>query len=339
MTPKHTSCLAGAILSVFACAANAETTLRFAHLWPQGSEVNMKIFEPWAKAVEEQSGGELKVEIYPSQTLVKSSSAYDSTVQGITDISATLQGYTAGRFPLSEIVQLPGISSSATQGACILQSLYDDGSIAAEYKDTHPLFLFTTGPAYIHTRTAEIQSPSDLSGMQVRKPSEVAGEMLSNMGAQPVGMPAPDLYAAVQRGVVEGLSLPWEAMKVFRINDLTSHHLEIPYYTGAIMATMSQRSYNALSPELQAVIDANSGMLWSKTAGEVFQDLDRQGREEAVAAGHTFGKVEDPMNDPEWSEPLKTGIESYLSRLESRGFENARAIYQKALEYQQGCAS
>ncbi|GHB14908.1 TRAP transporter substrate-binding protein [Modicisalibacter luteus] len=320
------------------CAsAGAETTLRMAHLWPAGSAVNQDIYQAWANQVEQESNGQIKVEIYPSQTLAKADQAYDAAANGIADISVTLQGYTAGRFPLTEIVQLPGVANSASQGACILQTLYDEGDIVGEYSDTHVLFMFTTGPAYLHTRDTEIRTPADLQGLRIRRPSEVAGEMLASMGAQPLGMPAPDIYTALQRGVMDGLSFPWEAMKVFRINELTNYHLQVPYYAGAIVATMSQTAYDRLSPEMQAVIDDNSGMAWALKAGQVFGELDKAGREEAEAQGDTIHVVEDPLNDPAWAAPLKQGTENYLKRLEERGLDNAKEVYEKALALRERC--
>ena len=320
------------------CAsAGAETTLRMAHLWPAGSAVNQELYQAWAKRIEEESNGQLNVEIYPSQTLAKSEQAYDAAANGIADISVTLQGYTAGRFPLTEIVQLPGVVNSASQGACILQSLYEQGDVASEYDDTHVLFLFTTGPAYLHTRETEIKTPADLQGLRIRRPSEVAGEMLASMGAQPLGMPAPDIYTALQRGVMDGLSFPWEAMKVFRINELTNYHLQVPYYAGAIVATMSQAAYDRLSPEMQAVIDDNSGMAWALKAGQVFDELDKAGREEAEAQGNIIHVVENPLDDPAWAAPLKQGTENYLKRLEARGLDNAHEIYEKALALRNQC--
>ncbi|SDK38130.1 TRAP transporter substrate-binding protein [Billgrantia gudaonensis] len=325
------ACAAGLVVS-----AHAET-LRMTHLWPAGSAVNQEIYRAWAERVEQDSEGQLEVEIYPSQTLSKADQAYDATVNGIADIAVTLQGYTAGRFPLTEIVQLPGIVNSASQGACILQTLFEEGDIAGEYDDTRVLFLFTTGPAYLHTRDTEIRTPADLESLRIRRPSEVAGEMLASMGAQPLGMPAPDIYTSLQRGVMDGLSFPWEAMKVFRINELTNYHLQVPYYAGTIVATMSQASYERLSPEMQAVIDENSGMEWSLRAGQVFDALDEAGREEAVAQGDTIHEVEDPLDDPDWSGPLEQGTENYLERLEERGLDNAREIYQRALELRDEC--
>ncbi|MGQ4878082.1 TRAP transporter substrate-binding protein [Billgrantia sp. LNSP4103-1] len=324
--------LAASIASVTVASAQAATTLRVAHFWPGASGINQDIFEAWADAVEEDAGGELSVEIFPSGTLAKPDAIYEAAVNGISDIGITAQGYTAGRFPLSQIVELPGVADSAPQGACILQSLYEEGHLDEEYDDSRPLFFFTTGPGGIHTVDTDVQKPSDLEGLRIRRPTAVAGDILENMGANPVGMPAPDIYTAMQRGVVDGLSFPWEGLKGFRINELVEYHTEVPFYTLIFVATMNQRTYDSLSPEQQEAIDANSGMKWAEKAGEVFAALDVAGKQEAEEAGHTIRVIENPLEDPDWQQPLQDGIDNYLAELEERGLSQARDIYEAALE-------
>jgi TRAP-type C4-dicarboxylate transport system substrate-binding protein len=303
-----------------------------AHFWPGASGVNQDIFEVWAETVQEESDGELRVENFPSGTLAKPDSIYEAAVNGIADIGITAQGYTAGRFPLSQIVELPGVATTATQGACVLQTLYNQGHLDEEYADTRPLFMFTTGPGGIHTIDTDVQSPADLEGLRIRRPTAVAGDILENLGAIPVGMPAPDIYTAMQRGVIDGLSFPWEGLMGFRINELVNYHTEVPFYTLIFVATMSQRSYDSLAPEQQAVIDANSGMKWAENAGEVFDRLDVEGKQEAEEAGHTIRVIENPLEHPDWQAPLQKGIDDYVTGLEERGLDQAREVYQAALE-------
>lgn len=338
MKKIFTSCLLSASLALASQHAAATTTLRLAHIWPASSVYSSQIFEAWAKAVEKESGGELKINIYPSQTLVKANKSYEGTVNGITDISANVQGYTAGRFPLTEILELPGLTNNAQQGACIAQKLYEDGHISSEYQDTHVLFMFSTGPAYLHTRTKEIRKVTDLEGLRIRRPSEVTGELLALMGASPVGMPAPDIYQALQRGVVDGLSFPFEAMKGFRINELTKYHLLIPYASTEFVMTMNKNVYNALSPKLKKVIDDNSGMKWAMKAGEVFNKLDTEGLEQAKSQGDVIHSVPDPLNSPSWGPLLKKGTENYLKRVEAHGGTTAHDVYNAALKMRDECS-
>ncbi|MEH6640087.1 TRAP transporter substrate-binding protein [Vreelandella glaciei] len=327
-------------LACLATSAQATTTLRMAHFWPGASSIGQDIFEKWAATIEEESGGELRAQIYPSGTLSKPDSIYEAAVNGIADIGATAQGYTAGRFPLSQIVELPGVSTSSSQGACIVQTLFDEGYFGSEYADTRPLFMFTTGPGYLHTRSVDVVSPDDVQGLRIRRPNDAAGLVLENLDATPVGMPAPDIYTAMQRGVIDGLSFPWEAMKVFRLNELANHHIEVPLMSVIFVVTMNQRSYDNLSPASQAVIDANSGMKWAEKAGEVYEALDTQGKAEALQAGHTIHEVENPLENPDWQQPLNDGIESYLTQLEERGLDQARAVYGAAIEAREtSCAS
>ncbi|MED5501780.1 TRAP transporter substrate-binding protein [Salinicola sp. LHM] len=320
-----------------AAAAHADTTLRMSHFWPSGSAINQQIFEKWAKAVEEESGGSLKVQNFPSQTLSQADETYDAAVNGIADIGITAQGYTNGRFPLSQVVELPGVAESAPQGACVLQTLYDDGRLSDEYDDSHVLFMFTTGPGYLHTKDTDIQKPSDLEGLRMRRPTAVAGDIMKNMGAQPVGMPAPDIYTSLQRGVIDGLSIPWEGVKSFQLGEQLNYHTQVPFYTLIFVATMNKNTYESLSPEQKKAIDDNSGMKWAENAGQVFAAEDEAGRKNAVEKGDTINVIDNPLENPDWQKPLKDGIEIYLSDLESRGLDQARDVYQAAMDAAQSC--
>ncbi|MDH2435560.1 TRAP transporter substrate-binding protein [Pokkaliibacter sp. MBI-7] len=330
--------IASAVLMASACLstmASATTVLRFAHHWPATAAAQKDLFEKWAEAVEKESNGELKVQLFPSQTLTKADSAYQGTVNGISDISAVVQGYTAGRFPLTQVVELPGVSLSATQGSCIEQGLYDAGLIADEYRDSHVLFMFTTGPGYIHTIDKAIQNPEDLKGLRIRRPTAVVGKLLEELGAQPIGMPAPEIYTSMQRGLLDGVSLPWEGMKAFRINELSDQHTEVPFYSLAFVVTMNKRTYDRLPENLKKVIDDNSGMSWAKKGGAMMDAEDAAGR---AGAHGKFIQVADPLNDPAWSAPLKKATSDYLGELDSKG-KNATAVYQKAMELQKQCAA
>ncbi|WP_445621885.1 TRAP transporter substrate-binding protein [Kushneria sp. Sum13] len=313
--------------------AGAAEVLRVAHVWPGGSLIDRELFQAWAKSVEKASNGELRVQVFPGQTLAKSDQTYQSAVSGIADIGSTAQGYNAGRFPLTQVVELPGISQSSHQGSCVLQSLYDQGALGDEYRDSHVLFMFTTGPGYLHTKRKLISTPADMAGLRLRRPTSVVGDMMTRQGAQAVGMPAPDVFTSMQRGVLDGLSFNWEAMKTFRLNEQTRYHTEVPLYDLSLVATMNQKRYDALPANLRAVIDDHSGMAWSMKAAAVYDQLIAQGREEAVEAGHEFLAVEAPLEDPQWGPVLQETIDTYLQKTGG----NAQAVYDDARRLAERC--
>lgn len=310
-------------------ASQETTTLRFSHFWPATSSINQEVFEPWAKQIEADSDGRLKVELYPSATLSKADVTYESAVKGTIDIGSQANGYTSGRFPLTQIAELPGLSSSATQMGCILQTLYEDGTIASEYEDSHLLFMYGAGPGTLHTTNKLIRTPEDMKGMRIRRPSAVAGDIIESMGASPVGLPANDMYTSLQRGVVDGLSFPWEAVTTFKIDELTKYHTNIPFYSSALMVTMNQDSYDRLPKDLQQVIDENSGMALAKKVGEVFDKHDQMALQAAKDKGDEVINIPDPLNDPDWKGPLEKGTQKYLDDVSALGLD-AEGVYEKA---------
>ena len=309
--------------------------LRLGHFWPAGSSVD-KILSQWVNQVEESSGGELKIDIYPSQTLAKAPQSYSSAVSGVLDIAVTAQGYTAGKFPLTQIIELPGIASSAENSSCVLQTLYDDGYISSEYRDTRPIFFFAHGPGHIHTSSNKIVKPEDLEGLRIRRATTVVADILTSFDAKPVGIAAPETYTSVQRKVIDGVAFPWQAMKDFRLNDELKFHTEMSLYTLSFVATMNKRTYSKLPDHLKKIINDNSGMPWARTMGDALDQLDKEGREQALSAGHFIYTIDDIMNNPDWKPALDQVVEEYLSSVSNPNI-NALEIYQAAQEYKNQC--
>lgn len=329
--------IAGAVaLSIQAPVQAADVTLRFAHFWPAVAGANKKLFQVWADSVEKDSNGRIKVEMYPSATLAKPPAQYEAVKNRIADVTAAVQGYSANRFPLTQVVELPGVVDNAAQGSCIIQSLYDEGLISSEYKDTKPLFFFTHGPGHIHTKDKTITKPSDFAGLRIRRPTTVVSNLLEELGAQPVGMPAPQSYQSMQRGVIDGVALPWEGAFVFKINELAKKHTEVGgLYTLSFLVTMNKSVYDNMPADLKKVIDKNSGQAWSEIAATVFDDLDVKGRAAAVKAGHEITTISS-KNRSEWTPVLEKATESYLSDMEAKGLP-ARKVYKRALALSSSC--
>lgn len=331
-------------MSLTACDSGSKTkgsdsdevvVLRMSHFMPAPSAMNTQAFEPWAKKIEEESNGRIKIENFPSSTLSKASETYDAAVNGRVDIGIQLQGYTSGRFPISQIAELPGMSNSASQMSCLMQTLYDNGTISSEYEDSHVLALYGLGPGVLHS-TKLIATPEDMKGLRIRRPSAVAGDIIEIMGAAPVGLPANDIYTSLQRGVIDGLSLPWDGVPIFRVNELIDNHTNIPLYSSSFVMNMNQAKYDSLPDDLKKVLDDNSGMVFSKMVGDVISKMDIEALQDAKEAGSTIVDILDPLNDPAWSGPLKQGTQKYLDSV-SRDGADADAIYKKVKEASDFC--
>ncbi|PNK61247.1 C4-dicarboxylate ABC transporter substrate-binding protein [Psychrobacter sp. FDAARGOS_221] len=318
-------------------SADEVITLRMSHFMAQTDPFNKQVFEPWAKKIEEDSNGRLKIDIYPSASLSKPDNTYDAVVKGVVDIGVQPQGYSSGRFPLSQIAELPGIANTAEQLACVLHTLYDNGSISGEYEDTHVLYMMASGLQVFHTKGKAINKPSDLKGMRIRRTSTVSASLLESLGAVPVGLPVTETYPSLQRGVIDGVTLPWQPIQAFGLDELVDTHSIVPFYNAEFVVNMNQEKYNSLPDDLKQVIDSNSGMQMGVKASQAFDRFNQEVMQAAIDKGDTIIDI-DPANDPDWQQPLEDGKQAYLSSLEEQGLD-AQAIYAKAQQASTSCQS
>ncbi|WP_201510074.1 TRAP transporter substrate-binding protein [Psychrobacter alimentarius] len=318
--------------------ANEVTTLRFSHLWPATAMMNVEAFEPWAKRIEEESGGRLKIEIYPSATLSKPDTTYDAVAKGTVDLGVQVPSYVNGRFPLTQVAELPGLSNSAVQMSCMLQNLYDDDVISSEYEDTHLLFMIGSEPGTLHTIDKPIRKPNDMVGMRIRRPSAIAGEIIEAAGGSPVGLPATDLYTSLQRGVIDGMSFPWSPTGSFKLTEIVNTHTTMPFYSSALLVTMNKDKYESLPDDLKKVIDDNSGMEMANLTAKVFDKEAAFYSEQARAKGDVMIDIPDPLNDPDWKVPLTAGTNKYLADIEALGLDS-QMVYAKVKEASAACKS
>jgi len=323
-----------AALTVSMSVSAAKVTLRFAHFMPAASWQNQALFKAWAQAVGKDSGGSIEVKVYPAQTLGKAKSGYDNARRGIAEIAWTVQGYTANRFPLSQVVELPGLFEKAVVGSCAFQKLYDSGVLDAEYRDTHVLYVHTHGLGHLHTRNKAVRTLADIKGLKIRRPTAVIGKLLTELGAQPVGMPAPKIYETTQRGTIDGFMLPWEAVKSFRAYEVAKQHTELGLYSLAFVVTMNQQAYDRLSASQKRAIDANSGMKWALMAGRGFDQADIAGRKISQNTG-AINQIS-PAERSQWLAAGKRSTEQYLAELQAKGLPG-RKVYADFKKYVGQC--
>ncbi len=323
-----------AALALAAPAGAAEVDLNFAHFMPSGSWQHQEFFSAWERAVEEQSGGRIDVTIFPAQTLGKAPQGYDNARTGVADIAWTVQGYTAGRFPLSHVVELPGLFDTAEVGSCAFQKLYDSGALDEEYAETHVLFVHTHGPGHLHTRDRPVTTLADLEGLKIRHPTQTIGQLLEELGAEPLGMPAPQIYESMQRGTIDGYMLPWEAVAGFRAYEVSDHHTQFGFYSLAFVLTMNRATYEGLPPDLREVVDDNSGLEWAIRAGQGFDAGDETGKEVALGNG-TLHEIEGAERE-KWQAAADGITEAYIQQLEDDGLPG-RETYEAVTDYVAEC--
>src|SRR6185295_2769225 len=271
-----------AALTSFAVPADAQqVTLRLHQFLPAGAPVPKNFIEPWARKVEADSGGKIKIELYPSMQLGGTPpQLFDQAKDGVVDIVWTLPGYTPGRFPKTEAFELPFIAGNGEQNSQAAWDYYEK-NMKDDFKDVKVLAVHTHGPGLLHVKGNGVRKLEDMKGLKLRGPSRVVNKLIEALGATPVGMPVPAMPDALSKGVIDGTVIPWEVTTPLRVAELVNTHTNFSgnrsFYVAFFVFAMNKAKYDSLLPDLKKVIDDNSGRNISKAVGKVMDDGDAPG--------------------------------------------------------------
>ena len=266
--------------------------LRYHSFLPLLHSSNSQFVKSWAERLNEESNGELVVEMYTSMQLGgKPPQLVDQVRDGVVDVIWTVAGYTPGRFPRLEVFDLPFMSATALATS---QASHEFAETLAkedlvEYK---VLAVHVHAPGTIHTKKDLITSIEDFNGLKLRGPTRAITKLLAGLGATPVGMPVPQVAPSLSKGVIDGMVVPWEVMPSFKLHELTKAHTEVSgdrgLYTTPFLFLMNKSRYDSLSNEHKKIIDRNSGIELAKIAGQLWDDMEVPARKLAEQAGGQF---------------------------------------------------
>ncbi len=267
----------------------ADVTLRFHQFLPPQATVPSKAIAPWAAKIEKESGGRIKVQLFPTMQLGgKPPELFDQAKDGVADIVWTVLGYTPGRFPKSEVFELPFMSGSAEVSSRAMQE-YVQKNAMDEFKDVKLIAVHTHGPGMFHSKDP-ITKLEDLKGMKVRGGSRVVNIMLEQLGATPVGMPVPAVGEALSKGVISATTIPWEVVPALKVQQIVKNHTGFTgdkgLYTQTFGVVMNQGAYDKLPADLKKVIDNNSGIETAALFGAAMDAGDKIGLSVAQKEGN-----------------------------------------------------
>jgi TRAP-type C4-dicarboxylate transport system substrate-binding protein len=286
-TAVLTSLLVGALLAVFSGAASAKTIdLKFSHSFSPMHTMQKKVFEPWGAKLSELTNGQVKVTMFPGGALGKPGDQYALAETGIADIVYILHDYSAGRFHITSVFELPFMTPTAEIASEAMYKTYEKfPQFQKEYAKYKVLALFCHPAGQFHTTKKPIRIIDNFKGIKMRTASPWVTEALKNFGATPVEMPITETYTSLERGVVDGTVVPFEGVGVFKLGDLLKYSTITDFYTVTMAALMNKRKYQSLPPDVKKAIDDNSGLVMSSWCGKEFDAAEKMWKERAIKKG------------------------------------------------------
>jgi TRAP-type C4-dicarboxylate transport system substrate-binding protein len=307
-----------------------EVTLRFQHFVSPASANPTHFMQPWADAIEEQSNGRIRVEIYPFMQLGGAApDQYDLIRDGVIDGGWVIPGYQPGRFPEAEALELPFITTKSAEEASRAAWAFTQEYLLDDFADVHLIGVHMHGRGLVHLQGDPIEELSDFNGLRLRGPSRAATLLLERLGATPIGMPVPAFPEALSRGVVTGGVITWEQAPSLWLDELTDSHTDVAgdysLYNLYFLWAMNRAVYEGLPDDLRAVIDANSGLMASAWAGRAHDTGDAEGRMAMEDAGNIIAEMSPELT----AEIVALGDQvtaDWIVEADSRGLDGAALV-------------
>ncbi len=281
------------------------------------------IFEVWAKEMEELTNGRVKVTVYSGGVLGGIPEQYNLALTGTADIAASDPTNTPGVFPRADVTTLPLLCKSNEAVSIAFWELMNKYMINTEFKDVKVIWTHCTGGSQLFTRTKQVRTVEDWKGMKIAAQSPIQTEVIKAFGAVPVFMIQPEIYTALERGMIDGQLFDWEGAVVFRIPEVTKYRTgNVDLSTRPMVMVMNTDVWNKLPPDIQKIIDDN-GMEWSKRFGgswdEVkpamiknFEDYDKEAGNPPI-----YYITEDER--ARWRQTVQPVIDGWISEMEAKG--------------------
>ena len=330
--------LAGAtLLSTLATlpAVAQDITLKFHHIWNTQAMASVNVVQPWCSRIAADSNNRLKCQVLPAMSGGGTPAQLVERVKdGVDDLTITLPGYTAGRFPTTEVFELPFMTNSAEAGGRATWDFFNKHSLK-EFPGIKLLATWVHDEGYVHSNTRQIKTLADFKGLKMRAPTRQTNKLLASLGATPVGMPLPTIPDAVSKGTIDGFLLPWEVMPSLKLQEMVKFHTETDptrpaLYSAVFVFAMNQAKYDSLPADLKAVIDKHSGAALSQQIGKTWDGSQAAGRKAAQDRGNGFYTV--PASELDlWVKASASLYDDWVGDMEKRG-HNGKAMLAEARE-------
>jgi len=242
--------------------------------------------DKYARWVSEQTGGRVKIELFPNETLGTDKQMTEMAAMGALEMVVTAHGVAASYEPKLAAVELPFLFESIDKVGKLL-----DGPIGDELAKDLPakgirlLAYWDNGLRQVTNNKRPIEKPEDLKGLKIRTPeNKMTLSIFKTLGANPAPLAFPELYLALSQGVFDGQENPvvnihaskfWEVQKYLSI---TNHKYE------SCPLIISEKTWQKLPPDIQKVMKegavkfaAEHRRLDQEMEGQMLKELQEKG--------------------------------------------------------------
>lgn len=320
---------AGAVVALMSTASMAaEYTLTVASWAPPSHGMNAKMWPKLTEMIEEATDGRVTTEI--KYGLAPPPAMMDLVMDGAADMTWIFHGYQAGRFVGTKLIELPGYEGSAEAASVAYQHVFDKYlKDLDEHKGVKVVAMMTHGPAQLQS-AKKITSLSEVSGLKLRVPGGVGGDVGAALGATGIKVPAPKVYETLASNAADGVVMPMEGRKGFKLTEVAQNVYEMPggLYRGSFAIIMSQEKFDSLPEDIQKALEEKVfGEPTARMAGQIWDEIDAEGRKITEETGDNSINAASEEDVAAFAKIAENIRESVIKEVGDKGID-AQAAYE-----------
>ena len=262
-------------IAVAAAASASAQTVFTASSWVPPTHTLSVAQKDWCDALEKESAGRMKCNILP-KAVSAAPGTFDAVLDGLADISVTVDGYTPGRFVFTQMAEFPFLGDNSMATSVAYQRVYNKHfAPLGEHRGVKVLGVFTHGPGIIFNSKKPVNSVADGASLKWRIGGGNINELTKLMGWNTTLKPATEAFELLSTGVMDGTLFPDESVASFKLS-MIKHATIMPggLYNTSFVFMMNPAKYNALSAQDKAVVDKLSGEYAARLFGAGWDKVD-----------------------------------------------------------------
>lgn len=272
-----------------------QVTLRYSNWLPPTYFVLTEIMQPWMADVERVTEGRVKFDVLP-KVVGTVAGQYDVVRDGLADISMLTPGFSPGRFPLVNGMELPFLGDSALTRSPASWRAYEKYLVQTGlFSEVVVLGLFAGNTAHVVTTSKPINTVADFSGLKLRTPTPTVTEMVQLLGGTPINKPFTEIYELASSGAIDGGVIPPETMQSFKLDGVLKQVSVVPggMVNTILIVAVNKDKWNQISEADRAAILEISGEKLATLSGEVHYKNTTAARQYLESAGVKFSTIDD----------------------------------------------
>jgi TRAP-type C4-dicarboxylate transport system substrate-binding protein len=270
------------------------------------------------KEIQDKSNGRLQITYAAGGSILTGPKTADGIEQGLADIGLSHIGYTPGRFPVTEALDLPvGYPSSWVASNVALDYLAKYNPV--EWSKLKLLLVNGGTTASINMAKSPVRKLEDLAGKTMRGAGEVA-DALKALGATPRDLPMSDVYEAMSKGTIDGLLVGAESLKSFKLADVTKYTTYVPSIGNSYLfyIAMNKEKWNSLGADLQKIFN-DVAAKYQPLSAVGWNNINVLGFQTAVSQGAEYITLSD-TEAARWKAAVQPVMEGYVTKMVGKGF-------------------